>query len=121
MGGHSQWENVAIQEGFKTQEGLRIRASHCISDDVGKTEMSGNTRPLKVGRSAYIPVRLAKSLWTKVTMLSVHLPHSVCKISDFQDTLSEIQDFFCETDEEREYCWAWTAMWAWQEFGTKTW
>ena len=38
----------------------RTRPSHCISDDVGKTEMSGNILHSKVDRSAYIPVRRHK-------------------------------------------------------------
>ena len=35
---------------------------------------------------------LAVSLWT-VTILSAQLPHSGCKISDYQDTLSEVHSF----------------------------
>ena len=36
---------------------------------------------------------LAVSLWNSVTILSAHLPHSGCKISDHQDTLSEVHSF----------------------------
>ena len=125
MGCRSQWENVAIQEGFKTQEGLRIRASHCISDDVGKTGMSGDTPPLKVGRSACIPVGRHKM----ARNISVDEDHNaICTSAPewMQDQwlprhIVGNPRFFCETDEEREYCWAWTALWAWQEFRTKTW
>ena len=59
MGCHFQWDVVAIQEGFRTQVGLqtgRTRAAHCTSDDVGKSEMSGNTRTFKVGRSVCVLV-----------------------------------------------------------------
>ena len=60
--------------------------------------MSGNTRSLKVGRSITFLSGgkrwLAVSWWKKITMLSVHLPHSGCTISNFRDMLSEIQQFF---------------------------
>ena len=63
MGGHSQWENVAIQEGFKTQEGLRIGGHdlHIASQMMlGKLRCLATLLHSKVDRSAYIPVRRHK-------------------------------------------------------------
>ena len=71
-----------MQEDFRTQEGFakrRTRALTCISDDVGKTEMSPNIRPLRVGRSAYIPVRrhqMARKIIVDEAHNSVYLPRS---------------------------------------------
>ena len=102
MGCRSQWGTSGDPGGLENARRFanwRTRASHCISDDVGKTGMSGDTPPLKGGQVSLALLSrgtrsLAISLWTKITVLSVHLPRSGCKISDFRNTLSEIPHFF---------------------------
>ena len=96
MGGHFQWENVAIQEGFKTQEGFakrRTRPSHCISDDVGKTEMSGNTPPLKGGQVSPQSCQAAQggsqNHCGRSSQCYLYICRTVCARS-----ASESQDFF---------------------------
>ena len=94
----------------------RLRSPHGIPLSVGKRGDPGGLQ--NAGQPTFLSGGtrwFAKSLWTKLAMLSVHLPHSVSK------TRCRKAKIFVVTDQEREYCWAWTAMWAWQEFGTKTW
>ena len=101
------------------------RPSHCISDDVGKTEMSGNTPPLKGGQVSLHACQAAQNCSHNRCGRRSQCYLYICRGVDARSVTSKTHcwtsQFFCETDQEREYCWAWTAMWAWHEFGTKTW
>ena len=97
---HMMWDVMTIQEGFRKQEGLNS-GGHELYTAPQLTK--GNLRCPAIlihqrwaGQSTYLDGGtrwLAVSLWETATILSIHLPHSGCKISDFQDTLSEVHGF----------------------------
>ena len=97
---HMMWDVMTIQEGFRKQEGLNS-GGHELYTAPQLTK--GNLRCPAIlihqrwaGQSTYLDGGtrwLAVSLWETATILSVHLPHSGCKISDYQDTLSESTRF----------------------------
>ena len=73
------------------------RAIHGTSVDEGELEMPAILIHQRwKGQSTYLNGGtrwLAVSLWNTETILSAHLTHSGCKISDYQDTLSEVHSF----------------------------
>ena len=97
---HMMWDVITIHEGFRKQEGLNS-GGHELYTAPQLTK--GNLRCTAIlihqrwaGQSTYLDGGtrwLAVSLWETATILSIHLPHSGCKISDFQDTLSEVHGF----------------------------
>ena len=97
---HMMWDVMTILEGFRKQEGLNSGVHQLFT---APQLTKGNLRCPEIvihqrcaGQSTYLDGGtrwLAVSLWKTVTILSVHLPHSGCKISDYQDTLSEVHSF----------------------------
>ena len=94
---HMMWDALTIQESFRKQEGLNS-GGHELYTALQLTK--GNLRCPAIlihqrwkGQSTCLNGGtrwLAVSLWNTVTILSAHLPHNGCKISDYQDTLSEV-------------------------------
>ena len=97
---HVMWDVKTIQEGLRKQEGLNSGGHELFTaPQLTRGNLSCPAILIHqpwVGQSTCLDGGtrwLEASLWKSVAILSVHLPHTGCTISDYQDTLSEVHSF----------------------------